>query len=126
MNKIGNKGQALVEFTISFVVLVVFLVGIIDVGRSLYTQMNMNLLAQESARLGSLGESDSEILSYIEDNFQLGEYDQMTITITPDDSSRQSGDLLNIEIGYEMTFLMPGVGIVLPESIMTEAIIRVE
>ncbi len=124
--ELNKKGQALVEFAIIFVIFVVLLIGIIDVGRNLYTTMNLNLLAQESSRLGSLGSTDTEIEDYIEENFKLGQISKMTITISPDGNTRSSGDLLNIKITYDMTYLLPGMGLALPDQLSTEATIRVE
>ena len=116
----------MVEFAIVFVILMIIFGGIIDVGRSIYMYMNINLLAQESARLGSLGHDDEYLLTYIEDNFKLGDYADVVVAINPDDELRESGDNLKIEIEYEINYFMPGVGYVLPESIGSDATIRVE
>jgi len=88
--------------------------------------MNINLLAQESARLGSLGHDDAYLLTYIEDNFKLGDYGDVQVAINPDDGLRESGDNLKIEIEYEINYFMPGIGYVLPERIGSDATIRVE
>ena len=61
-----------------------------------------------------------------QDNFKLGDYADVVVAINPDDELRESGDNLKIEIEYEINYFMPGVGYVLPESIGSDATIRVE
>ena len=121
-----ESGQALVEFAFVFLILILIVIGTIDVGKTIYMEMNINLLSQESVRLGSLGYDDEYINEYINDNFKLGETSKLTRTITPDYATRESGDYLNIELKYEMDYFMPGIGFVLPEEVDTSATSRVE
>jgi len=121
-----ESGQAAVEFAIVFVVLIIILVGTIDVGKSIYMSMNINLLSQESVRLGSLGYDDVAIREYIDDNFKLGEISKLTTNITPDSATRESGDYLKIDIKYQMDYFMPGIGFVLPEEVESNSTCRVE
>jgi hypothetical protein len=52
------KGQGLVEFSISILVLMVLLVGVIDLGRALFTFITLRDAAQEGALYGSIMPAD--------------------------------------------------------------------
>ncbi len=54
-----EKGQSLVEFAISVVVLLILLVGIVDLGRALFAYMTLRDAAQEGALYGSLYPTDA-------------------------------------------------------------------
>lgn len=49
----NEKGQSLVEFAFSIVVLLLLLAGAVDLGRALYTYMGLRDAAQEGALYGS-------------------------------------------------------------------------
>lgn len=49
-----DRGQALVEFSLAFIVLAVLLVGIFDLGRGIYTYNGLSEAAREIARATSV------------------------------------------------------------------------
>jgi Flp pilus assembly protein TadG len=49
-----EKGQSLLEFSISFVIFIILMAGIIDLGRVFFTYMSLRDAAQEGAAYGSL------------------------------------------------------------------------
>jgi len=53
-----EKGQSLVEFAVSFVVILVILVAVADFGRALFTWLAMRDAAQEAAVYGSICPND--------------------------------------------------------------------
>lgn len=57
MKQSSRSGQALVEFAISFVMLLTLLFGLIDFGRAIYTRQIMVNLSREAANLASRGTS---------------------------------------------------------------------
>jgi len=57
--KKGEQGQSLIELAISFIVLMVLLAGVVDLGRAFFTYMTMRDAAQEGAAYGSLYPLDS-------------------------------------------------------------------
>ena len=122
----NESGQAMVEFTMIFVIMIIILIGTIDVGRTIYMTMNINMISQEAVRMGSLGQSDVEIQAYVAEKFKLGDTAKLTTTITPNDVMRASGDYLNIEITYPMEYYMPGIGFVLPSQVASSSTMRVE
>ncbi|MEW5869669.1 MAG: TadE family protein [Chloroflexota bacterium] len=54
-----EKGQSLVEFAVSIVVLLILLAGAVDMGRAMFTYMAMRDAAQEGALYGSLNPTDT-------------------------------------------------------------------
>jgi hypothetical protein len=59
-----EQGQGLVEFSLVAIILLVLLVGLLDLGRALFTYMAMRDAAQEGATYGSIypGENASIVL----------------------------------------------------------------
>jgi Flp pilus assembly protein TadG len=55
----GERGQSLVEFAVSVVILLFLLVGIMDGARTLFTYLSMRDAAQEGALYGSYQPTDS-------------------------------------------------------------------
>jgi hypothetical protein len=50
----NERGQSLIEFAVAFVILMMLLVGIVDLGRGFFTYMTLRDAAQEGAAYGSL------------------------------------------------------------------------
>jgi Flp pilus assembly protein TadG len=50
----GEKGQSMVELALSFVVLLLLLMGVVDLGRAYFAFMSMRDAAQEGAAYGSI------------------------------------------------------------------------
>jgi hypothetical protein len=53
LNDTGQRGQSMVEFALSLVILLILLSGIVDMGRALFTYMALRDAAQEGAIYGS-------------------------------------------------------------------------
>ncbi len=49
-----ERGQSMVEFAVSAVVLIILLVGIVDLSRAIYTYMGLRDAAEEGAIFGSM------------------------------------------------------------------------
>ena len=54
-----ERGQSMVEMAISFIILLVLLAGVVDLGRAFFTYMTMRDAAQEGAAFGSLYPSNA-------------------------------------------------------------------
>ena len=54
-----ERGQSMVELAISFIILMLLLAGVVDLGRAFFTYMTMRDAAQEGAAYGSLYPLDS-------------------------------------------------------------------
>jgi hypothetical protein len=59
VNSDRDKGQSLVEFAFSMVILLILISGIADLGRAFFTYMALHDAAQEGAIYGSLNPEDT-------------------------------------------------------------------
>ncbi|MGD9092361.1 MAG: pilus assembly protein [Anaerolineales bacterium] len=98
----AEKGQSLVEFAITLVILLILLVGIADVGRMLFTFMALRDAAQEGAAFGSVNPTGDisgrvvESSSFVEDMHNAGE---ITISINHD-GTPCAGEALTVQVTY--------------------------
>lgn len=123
-----ERGQSLVETALILPVLLLILVGILDFGRMMYSYTHLHMAAQETVRVGSLGESDTKIIAFAKDYVQLKEIDQLKINISPGEANRESGEYLTVKLEYPFHFFTPFVSSLFPSalSIKAESTIRVE
>lgn len=123
-----ERGQSLVETALILPVLLLLLVGILDFGRIMYSYAHLHMAAQETVRMGGLGNDDTEITSFAKDYVQLQEVDQLKINISPGDSSRDAGDYVTVKLEYPFQFFTPFVSSLFSSSlsIKAESTIRVE
>jgi Flp pilus assembly protein TadG len=123
-----ERGQAMVEMALVLPILLLLLVGIIDVGRLVYSYAHLQMAAQETVRLGGLGKSDQEITNFADQYVQLGDPAQLQVDITPNDTTRHSGDYVMVKLQYPFTLYTPLISMFFPSPfyIVTESTIRVE
>lgn len=123
-----ERGQSLVETALILPVLLLLLVGILDFGRMMYSYAHLHMAAQETVRVGSLGEADTNIIAFAKDYVQLKETDQLSINISPGEANRDSGEYLTVKLEYPFHFFTPFVSSLFPSalSIKAESTIRVE
>jgi Flp pilus assembly protein TadG len=112
----SEKGQALVEFALSVMALMLLLLGIIDFGRIFFVYMTMDNAGRETARAVSVGtiKTDDEIRSYAVNSFNnntgpLNISPLATGNVTPG-GARTSGQTFELKISYNVTFLTPLIG----------------
>jgi Flp pilus assembly protein TadG len=121
-----EDGQALVEFALMIPLLLLLLTSVFDFGRILYTKLNLELVNQESVRIGGLGQGDEAIRSYAFNNFTAGDPSKLEISISPVEAERKSGDYLTVTLAYPESF----IGILgenaIPYTVKTSSTIRVE
>lgn len=106
MNSIKNqKGQSLVEFAIILPIILLLLMGIAQFGMLLNSYLTLQNTTREGARLAIVGGSDIEIntlITSISPNLTPAD---LTVNITPTETSRSSGDniVVNVSYNYHMT-----------------------
>ncbi len=123
-----ESGQSLVEMALVLPILLILLVGIIDFGRVLYSYSHLHLATQEAVRLGGLGNSDSEIVTFAKNYIHIGDPSKLKVAITPDDSTRSSTQYVTVELEYPLKLITPIISKLLPNPIIlkTDSTIRVE
>jgi uncharacterized protein (UPF0333 family) len=129
MNKVKNiKGQAMVEFVLILPVFLLLLLGMADISRVISANFVLENASRSAARVGVISNSDSDIITAIENGTDSLDASSITYTITPTEGTRGSGDELTIEINYTVDILTPIVSNVLGNSIPVsgKTIMRVE
>src|SRR2546422_779191 len=63
-----QRGQSLVEFAISSIVLLLLMMGLLDLSRAFYFAVNLQGAAREGARHGSWFDTASRSNIYLDDN----------------------------------------------------------
>lgn len=122
-----QKGQSLVEFALVLPLLLLLICGVVDLGRLLFAYSSLNMTAQESVRLGGLGRTDAEIINYAKTHLVYGNSSKLTVTITPNGSTRKSGDNVKVALTYPLPFITPIMSNIIPTPILsTDSTIRVE
>ncbi|MCL6570226.1 MAG: pilus assembly protein [Bacillus sp. (in: Bacteria)] len=97
------KGQSLVETALMVPVLLLFLFGIVDFGRLLYTILTLDHAGREAARLASVHSSDADIEGRV--NYYVAGVS--AINITPAEGTRKTGDEVTIQLEYDFNFITP-------------------
>ncbi|MCM3790385.1 pilus assembly protein [Domibacillus indicus] len=120
-----EDGQSIVELALALPIVLLLLVGIIDFGRVMFIHLNLELIAQESVRLGGLGRSDEEIRAYAQDRVSLEDPSRLAVNITPS-GIRKSGTYVTVELTYPENLLEPLGDLAIPYTIKTSSTIRVE
>jgi len=123
-----ESGQSLTELALILPLLLYLICGIIDFGRFMYTYMELNLIAQESVRLGGLGQDDAAIRAYALGRLDGADPADLTVQIVPTDTLRKSGDYVEVRLEERVEWLTPLLNRVLPSPlpIRAESSIRVE
>ncbi|MFZ5967143.1 MAG: TadE/TadG family type IV pilus assembly protein [Bacillota bacterium] len=123
-----EKGQSLLEFALVLPILLLLVCGIFDFGRVLYTSMNLHLITQETVRQGGFGKNDSEIISFAQNQFTLGDPALLQVDISPNDTIRKSGDYVTVTLTYPVEYATPLISLLFPSpyQVITDSTIRVE
>jgi hypothetical protein len=101
--------------------------GIFDFGRLMYAYMNMNNAAQETVRLGGLGKKDADMKAFATNYVHLGDPSKLIVMISPDDTTRKSGDYVSVTLKYPVTYMTPIISKLLPApTVVAASTIRVE
>jgi len=125
-----ERGQTLVELALVLPVLVLILFGILEFGRIFHSYIVITNAAREGARLGALGKSDEEIIARIREASPLYLADsRLRITkLEPNESARNPGVPLTVEVVYDVELVTPLISSILPNPITLKstAVMRVE
>jgi Flp pilus assembly protein TadG len=109
--KNGEKGQALVEFTLLVPIFLLLLFAIIDFGMGFYSWITVTNGAREGARLGAVLATQQEIEDRVYQTVSLpNESTQMTVTVT--NAQGQPGESVVVEVDYDYDLITPLAGIV--------------
>ncbi|MBB3113823.1 Flp pilus assembly protein TadG [Paenibacillus phyllosphaerae] len=122
-----QRGQSIVEFALLLPLLLLLLCGIVDLGRLLFAYSSLQMTVQETVRLGGLGRSDAEMTTYAKGHLRVGDPSGMTVTISPAQSVRKSGQNLTVTVHYSLPLITPVMTAIIPAPVLSaNSTIRVE
>ena len=109
--KNGEKGQALVEFTLLLPIFLLLLFAIIDFGMGFYSWISVTNAAREGARLGVVLATEQQIEDRVYQTADLpNESTRMTVTVT--NAQGQPGESVVVKVDYDYDLIPPLAGIV--------------
>jgi hypothetical protein len=123
-----QKAQAMTEFALLLPVLLLLICGTIDFGRLLYTYLHLNLVSQETVRLGGLGKEDATMIQFAKDTYHMGNPETLQVQITPTESYRKSGEYVKVTIKAPFECVTPVISQIIPSPyyVTANSTIRVE
>jgi Flp pilus assembly protein TadG len=109
--KNGEKGQALVEFTLLVPIFLLLLFAIVDFGMGFYSWITVTNAAREGARLGVVLATQQQIEDRVYQAADLpNESTNMTVTVT--NAQGQPGESVVVQVDYDYDLITPLAGIV--------------
>ena len=91
-----KKGQALVEFVIILPIFLFLLLGVIDVGRIMYTKVNLENTISDVVDMYEQGKTKEEITNKVKENV----------------SWENNNDMIDISINKEVDIITPGFNLI--------------
>ena len=109
--KNGEKGQALVEFTLLVPIFLLLLFAIVDFGMGFHAWITVTNSAREGARLGAVSAAQTDIVDRVYQTADLpNESTQMTVTVT--NAQGQPGESVVVAVDYDYDLITPLAGLV--------------
>jgi Flp pilus assembly protein TadG len=126
--KLSRKGQSMVEFALVLPMLIVLLVGIFEFGQIFNAYLQINHASREGARTGALRGTDTEIVQTVSDSSPTLDSTLMTVTITPNESSRTRGESVEVQVEYDYHVVIGLIGDIISNNVnlTTQTTMRIE
>lgn len=106
-NSFGSKGQALVEFAIILLPLVLLVFGMIEFGRYLYLKNSVTNAAREGARLAAVtnpwNNGSAQVVSDYILTFPSMNDGTTSVTVSPSASPPTTGTAMTVEVRQHFT-----------------------
>ena len=124
----GERGQALVEMALVLPLFFLLLFGVIEMGRVGYSYITVSNAARAGGRTATIGGTDVEITNSIKNAAVSLDPASLTITMTPLQAQRQSGQAVTVQVSYPVQLIIPIISNVVPDPVVVSAsiIMRLE
>lgn len=123
----NQKGQALVEFALILPILLLVVMAILQFGMMLNSYLTIENASREGARAGIVGSSDAEIQQLIISTSPNLDPTNLTVSITPAEGLRKSGDTIIVDISYNYEFVVPIISSIVKNVVLNgQTSMRVE
>lgn len=117
----SSSGQALVEFALVLPLFLLLVFAVIEISNIGYSYVTLNNAVRSGARVASLGGVDSQVTNTISSSATLLDPNLLSITITPNEHTRRSGDQVIVNAAYEVHLTLPIISQVLPNPVTLES-----
>lgn len=124
----NEKGQSLVEFALVIPLLLIILMAIFEFALMFNSYLVISNASREGARLASLGGSDFAVEERVKSVSGSLDLLNIIVTVTPDETSRSRGDMVQVLVEYDYTLVSPIISNILSNfiDIESETFMRVE
>ncbi len=123
----NQKGQALVEFALILPILLLVVMAILQFGLMLNSYLTIENASREGARAGIIGSSDDEIEQLIISTSPNLDPSKLTVSITPKEEYRKSGDTLTVIVSYNYELVVPIISSIVENAVLNgQTSMRVE
>ncbi|MGE5630099.1 MAG: TadE/TadG family type IV pilus assembly protein [Caulobacteraceae bacterium] len=119
--KLNKKGQSLVEMALILPIIVLLLMGMVEFTRIFGSYLLITHASREGARMASIGKSDTVIVDSVKDKVNVLNVSDLQITLTPDESTRRSGDDVKVSVKYKVIIYAPVISSIIPNPLEMEA-----
>lgn len=116
-----EHGQALVEMALVLPLFLLLLFGVMEMGRVGYSYITVSNAAREGGRIATVGGTDLQIKSSIENAASSLDSTSLTIIITPHEGDRQSGQQVIISVNYPVQLVIPIISNVIPNPVVVSS-----
>jgi Flp pilus assembly protein TadG len=101
----GERGQALLEFTLILPVFLFVLFAIVDFGRAYSINVTITNATREGARLGITGATSAQIVSRTQS--AAASYNDPNLTVNVNNAQGPTGSDVTVTAVYQYSFLTP-------------------
>jgi hypothetical protein len=108
-NKDGERGQALVEFTLIIPIFLLLVFAIVDFGMGFHAWISVTNAAREGARIGAVGADADTIEARVRDT--VGGLDDEDISVNITNAQGDPGEAVRVEVDYDYELITPLSGI---------------
>jgi Flp pilus assembly protein TadG len=123
----SEKGQAMVEFALVFMLVALLFCGIVDFGRIFHAYLALDHAGREATRVASLGGTDQEIKTTAINAARHLNLSENQIAI--DIPVRNRGEYATVTVTYPIDFITPLIGQLFDNNSLTlesETVMRLE
>lgn len=116
-----QHGQALVEMALVIPLFFLLLFGVIEMGRISYAYITVSNATRAGARIATTGGTDLQIQNAIYDAAPALNTSELTVTITPTQYYRQSGQGVSVQVAYPVHLIIPILSNVIPNPVVVDS-----
>ncbi len=119
--KLNKKGQSMVELALILPIIIFLFMGMVEFSRIFGSYLLVTHASREGARLASIGKTDAEIQANVTGKVSILNVSDLQVIMTPDDSSRVTGDDVKVTVKYKLQIYAPVISSIVANPFEMEA-----